>query len=192
MRSGRVARVGARWAKESAVSARALSSFLYSYVRPRPQVRERWPGRIDLQATSRIAVFSHFDRRGRVQDFVHYYLRQIHDAGYAIVFVSAAPQLDPAAIEQLTPICGLILRRDNVGWDFGAYKAGIEVITNLDRLDSLLLANDSVYGPVHDLGALIGRMNPAEADVWGITDSWERRFHLQSFFLLFGKTAVAN
>ena len=30
------------------------------------------------------------------------------------------------------------------------------------------------------------------ADVWGITDSWERRYHLQSFFLLFRRAAVQS
>jgi len=74
--------------------------------------------------------------------------------------------------------------------DFGAYKDGIGALQRLDRLEALLLANDSVYGPFHDLGDVIGRMNLAEADVWGITDSWERRFHIQSYFLLFGRRVL--
>jgi lipopolysaccharide biosynthesis protein len=84
------------------------------------------------------------------------------------------------------------VQRANVGMDFGAYKDGIGTLPRLDRLEALLLANDSVYGPFHDLGDVIGRMNLAEADVWGITDSWERRFHLQSYFLLFGRRALSH
>jgi lipopolysaccharide biosynthesis protein len=46
-------------------------------------------------------------------------------------------------------MCGLILRRKNVGYDFGGFKDAIARIPDLGRLDSLLLANDSVYGPFH-------------------------------------------
>jgi lipopolysaccharide biosynthesis protein len=35
-------------------------------------------------------------------------------------------------------------------------------------------------------------MNPLEADVWGITDSWEHHFHVQSYFLLFGHRALMS
>jgi lipopolysaccharide biosynthesis protein len=59
-------------------------------------------------------------------------------------------------------------------------------------LDALLLANDSVYGPFRDLGDVVGRMNLLEADVWGVTDNWDRQFHLQSYFLLFGRRALTS
>jgi len=134
----------------------------------------------------------HFDRNGAVHDYVHYYVEQMSKAGFAIVFVSNAPRLQPASIERLTPLCASILRRDNVGYDFGALKDGMATIPSLDRIGTLLLANDSVYGPFHDLGDIIGRMDMDEADAWGITDSWDRSFHLQSFFLLFGRRALAS
>ena len=189
----RVARRGRSWLNDSARETYGLASLLVSLGRRRrTYVKERWAGEIDLAAAARVAVFNHFDRRGTVAPFVEYYVRKLHDAGYAILFVSNSPRLAPAAIERLTPICGAILRRDNVGRDFGAYKDGLQAIPRLERLDSLVLVNDSVYGPFHDLGVLIDRMNLAEADVWGITDSWERRFHLQSFFLVFGPAALAS
>ena len=189
----RAAQRGRRWLNDSALEAYGLASLLVSLGRRRrTYVRERWPGGIDLDTATRVAVFNHFDRRGTVAPFVEYYLGKLHDAGYTILLVSNSPRLDPAAVERVAPMCGAILRRDNVGRDFGAYKDGIQTIPHLERLDSLVLANDSVYGPFQDLGVLIDRMSLAEADVWGITDSWERRFHLQSFFLLFGPAALAS
>lgn len=155
-------------------------------------VAERWDGLHDLTDAPKVAIFNHFDRQGRIHDFVDYYLRQIAAAGYVIIFVSNSPRLPPASIERLTRLCGLIVRRPNVGRDFGAYKDGIALIPDLARLDSLLIANDSVYGPFFDLKEVMARMDPDQAEVWGITDSWERRYHLQSFFLVFGKTALAS
>lgn len=168
-----------------------LASHVMSFTRRRSSyVRRRWPGALDLEGATRIAVFVHFDRQGIVHDFVLHYLAEIARAGFTTVFVSNAPRLDRESIDRISPLCGAILQRANVGMDFGAYKDGIGTLPRLDRLEALLLANDSVYGPFHDLGDVIGRMNLAEAEVWGITDSWERRFHLQSYFLLFGRRAL--
>jgi lipopolysaccharide biosynthesis protein len=188
-----LARVVAEGTRRAARSTHSLSSFLVSFARRRPTcVVERWPGALDLDQATRVAVFVHFDPSGAVPEFTHHYLREIGRAGFALVFVSNAPRLGAADLERLTPLCAAILRRDNVGRDFGAFKDGIAAIADLGRLDALLLANDSVYGPFHDLGEVMGRMSMAEADVWGITDSWERSFHLQSFFLLFGRRALAS
>lgn len=174
-------------------AAYGLSSFLYAVGRGRsPAVVQRWPGVLDLAAAARVAVFAHFDDQGVVHEFVHHYLREIHRAGFAVVFVTNAPRLRAADVERLAPLCALVLRRDNVGRDFGAFKDGIAAIPDLRRVESLLLANDSVYGPFHDMGEVVARMSLAEADVWGITDSWERSYHLQSFFLLFGRRALAG
>jgi lipopolysaccharide biosynthesis protein len=168
-------------------------SYVMSFTRRRTSyVRRRWPGALELEGATRVAVFVHFDRQGMVHDFVLHYLAEIARAGFTTVFVSNAPRLDPESIDRIAPFCGAIVQRANFGMDFGAYKDGIGMLKRLDRLEALLLANDSVYGPFHDLGDVIGRLNLAEADVWGITDSWERRFHLQSYFLLFGRRALSH
>lgn len=182
-----------RGLRPAAREAYAFSSFLRSFTRlRRHHVQERWGGALDLRTATRVAVFSHFDPRGVVHDFIRYYLRQIWNAGYTILFVSSAPRLRSADIEWLGSFCGAVVRRKNVGLDFGAFKDGIALLPDVRRLESLLLANDSVYGPFYDLGEVIARMDMEQADVWGITDSWERRFHLQSFFLLFGPKALAS
>lgn len=189
----RLARVLRERLKNAARWTYGWSSFLYTFVRPRSiPVVERWAGDLDLGAATRIAVFVHFDTHGTVHEFVYHYLREITRAGFLLVFVTNAPRLGAADRGRLAPLCGAILRRRNVGRDFGAFKDGIAAIPDLGRVESLLLANDSVYGPFHDLGELIRRMDMADADVWGITDSWGPSFHLQSFFLLFGRRALTS
>ena len=147
---------------------------------------------MDLKTATRVAVFNHFDRHGRVHEFVHFYLQEIAKAGYTLIFVSSAPTLRPEDLVRLTPLCGLILRRKNVGYDFGNFKDAIARIPDLGRLDSLLLANDSVYGPFHPLAALVERMDPTTGDVWSMTDNWTWRFHLQTYFVLFGRRALES
>jgi len=167
-------------------------SYCRSVVRRRQDfVEERWSGLQDLSTATRIAVFNHYDRNGVVHDFAAHYLRQLTEAGFTVIFVSNAPRLSREAVDHLRPSCALILRRANVGYDFGALKDGIGQIPVLERVDALLLVNDSVYGPFHPLKDIVTRMD-GSADVWGITDSWEHQFHLQSFFLLFGRAAVQS
>jgi lipopolysaccharide biosynthesis protein len=143
-----------------------------------------------LDGAKRVAIFAHYDPCGRVHDYVVYYLEALRAAGYEIVFVSNAPKLDDRAVNVLRPLCAIILRRVNVGYDFGAYKDALSVIGELSAFEELIVANDSVYGPLHDLATILKRCD-ASASVWGITDSWSQRYHLQSYFLLFRKDALA-
>src|SRR4029450_12876398 len=67
------------------------ASYMMSFTRrPASYVRQRWPGALDLERATRIAVFVHFDRQGMVHDFVLHYLAEIARAGFTTVFVSNA------------------------------------------------------------------------------------------------------
>lgn len=167
-------------------------SYLRSLGRKPSYIRERHLGLVDLDSARKVAIFNHYDGGGRVPDFVLYYLREIAACGFAIIFVSNAPKLRPEAIEAIEPLCARIIRRDNIGRDFGAYKEGIAEIPDLAALDCLMIANDSVYGPLYKLRDVLARMPLDEADVWGATDNWQRRYHLQSYFLLFSPRALTN
>ncbi|WP_296696941.1 rhamnan synthesis F family protein [Thiocapsa sp. UBA6158] len=154
-------------------------------------VVQRWDGERGLRESKRIAVFVHYDDKGLVHPYILFHLEQLRKAGYSILFVTNSPLLLPAAIDVLKARCGLILLRRNRGYDFGAYKDALREIPDLAALDSLILANDSVYGPFHDLGDLLGRADPNQADIWGITDNFEHHYHLQSYFLLLHPPALA-
>ncbi len=151
----------------------------------------RYSGAQTLADHGKVAVFAHYDRDGCVDDFVMHYLRALARAGYAVVFVSNAPRLAGPALDRVLALSALVLHRRNVGYDFGAYKDGLAALGELTRFAQVVLANDSVYGPLFDLDKTLGRCDD-RADVWGITDSREGCYHLQSYFLLFRHRALAN
>ena len=155
-------------------------------------IQARWPGAADGPLEGRVCVLVHFDRKGIVHDFVLYYLRSLRDAGFTIIFVSNASKLDPAGLAAVRALAHSVLRRSNVGYDFGAYKDGISTIPDLSKLEFLLLANDSVYGPFSPIADLLAGIDQGRAQFWGLTDSWEATYHLQSYFLLFGRRAVSH
>ncbi len=152
----------------------------------------RWPeGPIPVGA--RPCVFAHWDGAGEVRPHVLHYLRELAGAGVSVLFVSNAGFLRPEALAAVQAICAGVLIRRNFGYDFGAWREGLEAL-GLPRADTefAVLANDSVYGPLTPIGDLLGRIDPAQADVWGCTESWQSRYHLQSYFLAFAPHVLAS
>ncbi|MGI9303182.1 MAG: rhamnan synthesis F family protein, partial [Gammaproteobacteria bacterium] len=88
--------------------------------------------------------------------------------------------------------CTHIVVRENLGYDFGSWRVGFDYAGDLSAYRRLILANDSVYGPLHDLHDLFATMNQRGAEVWGITDSHELKHHLQSYFLVFERAALES
>lgn len=134
--------------------------------------------------SSSLCVFAHYDRDNLVDDYVVQYLLALADAGCDIVFVSTA-KLGAKQIEKIVPFCADIIVRPNLGYDFGSYRTGLEYVH--DRLadyERVILANDSVYGPLCSLRYILDEMSSTKSDVWSITDSWEHGYHLQSYFLV--------
>lgn len=155
-------------------------------------VLSRWPdGPFDLGP--RACVFVHWDNAGAVRDHVLNQLRALQAAGVSTIFVTNAGRLTPAATEAVRPLVAAILIRDNVGYDFCAWRDGLEQAA-LPRPDTamVLLANDSVYGPLRPLGPLLDGIDFTQAECWGATESWQHRYHLQSYLLAFSPAVVAS
>lgn len=153
-------------------------------------VRSIIPGHAALGP--KVCVFVFFDAEGIVRGHTLRYLDALVDEGFSIVFVSNA-RVHPGSLAHLVSRCARILVRDNRGYDFGAYRDGVlSLDLNSQSISTLLLANDSVYGPMSSLSDIFDRIDFAEADVWGVTDSWQVGYHLQSYLLAFGPEALAN
>lgn len=155
-------------------------------------VRERIEGDDPLHDSLRAAVYVHFDEDGVVHDYVVHQLFELAGAGYRITFVTNASKLAAESRARVQPLCRELIWRFNIGYDFGAYKDGIASIGNLDKLDSLILMNDSVYGPFWNLQDTLAKIDGTATDFWGIADSFENQYHLQTFFMLFMPNALRS
>lgn len=150
-------------------------------------------------APRNLLLYCSFDAESQIREHVIAQLRAYHAAGFCTVFITTSPHLAQQDIDLLHPWCAAILHRHNVGIDFGSYKTAYEWLQGepegrqyLATLDTALLANDSCYGPFHDLAPFIDRMRSATSTVYGITKSLEIRPYLQSYFLHFGRDVVAG
>jgi lipopolysaccharide biosynthesis protein len=137
-----------------------------------------------------VCLFSSFSFSGKIEDYVFYYLAELKKAGLSIAFISTSPLMD-SCVERLSQYAFLIIERENCCPDFGSWKAALSLLNWGKNLNSILLANDSVFGPFYELRNIISSMRQ-KYDVWGMTDSYEIAYHLQSYFLYFNKRAIKN
>lgn len=159
-------------------------------LRRRRAIIDAWPGD-PIVLAPKVVLFMHFDSRGVVRAQLLDYMRELAANGRSVVVVSNAGRLRPEAVTALREICAAVIVRRNIGYDFGAWADAINHL-GLPRVDTeeLILANDSVFGPLLPLGDVLMRFNYAKADIYGLTESWQVRYHLQSFFLAFGPAAL--
>jgi len=155
-------------------------------------VTQRWEGEKPLAGAAKIAVLVHFSPQPFFADYFVYLLRALDQAGFTTVIVSNSPKLDPASLQSILPLCGRVLQRKNIGYDFGAWRDGILQTAEIAGAEQLLILNDSIFGPLQDLSGIIDRCRFDRTDVWGMTDSYDGKYHLQSFFILFGAKALRS
>lgn len=155
-------------------------------------VLRRVEGQSRGRSLKRLCIFSHFDRDDLIDPYVIRYLAELRRLDMFIVFVSTAERLGDDQIKAVLPHVGRVIVRRNTGRDFGSWRTGLAECPNLAAYDQVVLANDSVYGPVFPLQDVFAAMDGRGLDIWGITDSLERGYHLQWYFLVFGRRAVAS
>ncbi|MDB5362592.1 MAG: polysaccharide biosynthesis protein-like protein [Rhodospirillales bacterium] len=155
-------------------------------------VTARWEGGKPLANAPKIAVLVHFSTQKRFADYFLYLLRALDQAGFTTVVVSNSRKLDPESLQTVLPWCGRVLQRRNLGYDFGAWRDGILLTPEIGEAEQVLILNDSIFGPLQDLKEIIDQCQFDRTDVWGMTDSYDNKYHLQSFFVLFGAKALRS
>ena len=138
---------------------------------------------------ARAVVFVHYDRDGIFDDHVVHALRAYRRLADRLVVVSASARALSAPLE---PLVDTFIPRENVGYDFCSWRAGLESLGDPARFDEVVCANDSVYGPLFDLGPAFSDPRIAKADFWGmcLSDQGTKRRgkvscpHVQSWFFV--------
>ncbi len=146
--------------------------------RPEPASRPTESGNLRL-----VCLFSHFDTAGRILPYVRRYLSELSRCGFEIHLVSSSPNLNSSDRREVENAGVRVHCRENAGMDFASWQWALKHVVSLDDVDWLLLANDSVFGPIFDLEPIFRSQFAADHDFWGITDSYEIDWHLQSYFL---------
>jgi hypothetical protein len=142
--------------------------------------------RTKLRTNGAIAVLSTFRNADRASAIPSRLIAELRAVGFLIVAVDTSARLPETELD-----CDLLIHRKNIGWDFASWMSTLARFPWLTNESSqLLLINDSNVGPLRPLSELFERARGLDVDVWGITDSWDIRYHIQSYFLHFNASAL--
>lgn len=131
-----------------------------------------------------LLLYAHFVRHGGVSPMVLLQLREYARLGFRVVFITGAalPEADWRAVCE---VADAAVQRRNFGLDFGAWSDALRtVLAGQESWDELLLANDSVIGPLRPLDPVLARLRAAGDGVFGLTEGVQHGSHLQSYFVL--------
>ena len=160
--------------------------------RQKPRVFAAYDGLIAPDYSRPVCLFCSYDAQGVVRAYVYQYLHALAAEGFDVVFITSSPVVTDADREKLRQCCVRVIHRENRGYDFYGWKIGMEAYPMHASHDGLLLANDSVIGPLFGMGQLIDRLKGCDADIVGMTDSQRYFPHLQSYFLYCRKPVIQS
>ncbi len=155
----------------------------------------------DASPAQRWVVVATFNATGARAPHMTEQLAEYRALGFDVLVVDASPEIGAERRADWSRLATRWIQRPNVGYDFGSWKAGCDLIVGAlsataDRL-ALILTNDSCFGPYVPIGDVLARFDvrpSPSGTVFGITDSSETGVHhLQSYWLYFppGSSAVA-
>jgi lipopolysaccharide biosynthesis protein len=158
----------------------------------RAAVRETHTGDIAPNSRATLCLLAHYDPDGWIDPYVQYAIRHYAEDLHAeVVLISTSPCLHPDHVQQVTPWVRQIVRRDNHGIDFGSWRTAMALVPDWQTAyQTVVLTNDSVYGPLFPVDPLFAQMQTHP--VWGMTDSWQQAYHVQSYFWVFKQPILAS
>ncbi len=133
----------------------------------------------------RVALVASWAAAARMSRSLAQLIGGLQDAGYRVVVCSTSDDPAPLSAADDAPVRMselTVLRRPNVGYDFGTWSVLMSRYAPLLRADKVLVVNDSLIGPFAPLGRAIADFESTSADVWGLVESGQVIDHLQSFF----------
>lgn len=123
---------------------------------------------------------------------VLYHLKALRAAGLEIIFVLVVDD----SIDRPVPVPRELVRgfviRKNAGFDFGAWADAFRAFPTLWQSEAVVLANDSIFGPIGDFQSLLNTILRLPADFIGLTESVQHARHYQSFFLMLKGRALTS
>ena len=138
-----------------------------------------------MSNTKRLFLFAGYDKDGVLDDALIFYIKNLSELGDVILCMDsdcAKSELDKAA-----PYTIARMGRRHGEYDFGSYKRAYEYAKQhdiLENYDFVYVVNDSVYGPLYDLGPILETMESYNTDAFGMTESIHTRYrHIQSWFM---------
>lgn len=135
--------------------------------------------------TKRLFIFAGYNANNRVDAALIYYVQALSRFGDVVLYMDCdAPKSELKKLAPYTIYAGASRHRE---YDFGSYKrAYIWARDNLDinKYDIMYLVNDSVFGPLMDIGPTFNKMEIIDTPAFGLVGNLHHAHpHIQSWFV---------
>lgn len=145
-----------------------------------------------IVSQAQVAIIAHHSNIPTVSRSVCAMVEEFLAADYAVIVTSSSPFRDPLIWPKHIAGAPIVLRRPNLGHDFGSWSTALRAFPSVSSVDRVILTNDSLIGPFASLSPLLQHFASTKAAVWSLTESDEISYHLQSFFVGFRDRALAQ
>ncbi|WP_167494210.1 rhamnan synthesis F family protein [Microbacterium hydrothermale] len=152
------------------------------------------PAVVFPEAGRRLIIFTIYDRRAEIDDYVVHALQGLRAHSHRILAVVNGA-LGPDGRERLAPVVDEVLERQNTGFDIGAQRDALRHLgEQVSEFDEIVLTNDTWFGPVRPFAPVFDRMNARPVHFWAMTDHTAEDhnhitgkgtlpYHFQSFWI---------
>ncbi len=148
----------------------------------------------------RLGIFLFYDKHGIAGEYIEYMLKDIRPCLDKLIAIVNG-KICGDSLKMIESIADETVIRDNIGFDIGAWQYGIVNLCGKDGLaeyDSLVLFNDSFFGPFYPFAEIFEKMDKERCDFWGLSIHGEvngngtcpygyRPRYIQTYFMVFEK-----
>lgn len=154
----------------------------------------------------RLGIYTFFDKDGIVDDYVTYFLSD-YVKNFQELIIICNGKLTVNGRKKLTKYTPKVIARDNKGFDIWGYKTGLDYYgwNKLGEYDEVVVANDTMMGPIYPFSEMFEEMDKKKLDFWGMTKHYSIPFdpfncnpygyipeHVQSYFMAFRKSFIQS
>lgn len=162
--------------------------------------------KLDKNSISRVGIYSFFDKQGIVDRYVECFLEDFKKNVKELIVVCNGT-LTASERKKFVKYADKVIERENKGFDIWGYKCGFDYYgwEKLCNYDEIVVANNTLMGPVYPFSEMFSEMAERDLDFWGITKHYSFDFdpfgcneygyipdHIQSYFVVFRKAFVAS
>jgi hypothetical protein len=139
-----------------------------------------------VRITKKLAVISTYHKLNTFLAYHDHLAGALRDLGFTVLIAHATDTFD-SELSGIESDGIYMYGKRNIGYDFGSWIFGYLMMAEaLGDIEEIIFINDSIIGPITNLHAIYDAIKRTKADMVGMTDSYERVYHLQSYFMWFG------
>ena len=136
-----------------------------------------------------LCLFASYFTEQEIPYYITVYLKELKKQYKEVVFLTSQKKLSSESIQFLETENLTLFLTENKGFDFGQWYQAFQSLS-IDNYEKIVLVNDSciLFKPLDEF---INWSTNNKADMQGITLSEALYPHLQSYFLVLNKKAIA-